>query len=77
MESIGYQYQLTLKCFLDYGMMFNPKQIIKYRDELEFTYEEHFERVKKLSNGLKHLGIKPGDAVGMLEWDTYRYLEAH
>ena len=77
MESIGYQYQLTLKCFLDYGMMFNPKQIIKYRDELEFTYEEHFERVKKLSNALKYLGIKPGDAVGMLEWDTYRYLEAH
>jgi fatty-acyl-CoA synthase len=57
--------------------MYAPKQIIKYRDELQFTYLEHYDRVKRLSNALAYLGVKPGDAVGMLEWDTYRYLEAH
>ena len=77
METIGYQYQLTLRTFLDYGLMYAPKQIIKYRDELQFTYLEHYERVKRLSNALAYLGVKPGEAVGMLEWDTHRYLEAH
>lgn len=77
MESIGYQMQLTLKRFLDYGMIYAPNQIMKYRDEFEYTYTDHYKRVKQLSNALKSLGVKPGQAVGMLEWDTYRYLEAH
>lgn len=77
MEPTGYQYQLTLRMFLDYGVMYAPNQVIKYRDEFEYSYTDHFNRVKKLSNALKTLGVKPGDAVGMLEWDTYRYLEAH
>jgi fatty-acyl-CoA synthase len=77
MEKIGYQYPLTLRMFLDQGMIFAPKQIIKYRDQLEFTYTEHFNRVKRLSNALKSLGVKPGEAVGMLDWDSHRYLEAH
>ncbi len=77
MDSIGYQYQLTLRAFLDYGLMYAPNQVIKYRDELQFTYLEHYDRVKQLSNSLAYLGVKPGEAVGMLEWDTHRYLEAH
>jgi|LSQX01.1.fsa_nt_gb fatty-acyl-CoA synthase len=77
MENIGYQYQLTLRTFLDYGLMYAPNQVIKYRDELQFTYLEHYARVKQLSNTLAYLGVKPGEAVGMLEWDTHRYLEAH
>ncbi|MBO8159465.1 AMP-binding protein [Thermosyntropha sp.] len=77
MKSIGYQYQLTLRPFLDYGVLYAPNQIIKYRDERQFTYLEHYDRVKQLSNDLSYLGVKQGEAVGMLEWDTYRYLEAH
>lgn len=77
MDNIGYQYQLTLRTFLDYGLMYAPNQVIKYRDELQFTYLEHYARVKQLSNTLAYLGVKPGEAVGMLEWDTHRYLEAH
>ncbi|NLV16579.1 MAG: long-chain fatty acid--CoA ligase [Syntrophomonadaceae bacterium] len=77
MDKIGYYYQLTLKMFLEQGMSFAPNQIIKYRDQLQFTYTEHYNRVKKLSNALKSLGVRPGEAVGMLDWDTHRYLEAH
>lgn len=77
MEKYGYQYQLTLRMFLDFGVNYAPDQIIKYRDDFEYTYTEHYSRVKKLCNVLKTLGVKDGDAVGMLEWDTYRYLEAH
>lgn len=77
MENFGYQYQLTLRMFLEHGINYAPDQIIKYRDEFQYTYTDHFRRVKKLCNALKSLGVKEGDAVGMLEWDTYRYLEAH
>ena len=77
MQPFGFQYQLTLRMFLEHGVNYAPNQIIKYRDDFEYTYTEHLSRVKKLSNALKTLGVKAGDAVGMLEWDTYRYLEAH
>jgi|LFRM01.1.fsa_nt_gb fatty-acyl-CoA synthase len=77
MSNIGYRYPLTLKMFLDYGMIYAPNQIIKYRDQFQYTYVEHYNRVRRLCNALKSLGVKPGQAVGMLEWDTHRYLEAH
>jgi fatty-acyl-CoA synthase len=77
MNEHGFQYQLTLRMFLDSGMNYAPNQIIKYRDELQFTYTEHYSRTKKLCNGLKTLGLKPKEAVAMLDWDTHRYLEAH
>ena len=55
---------------LDYGMIYAPNQIIKYRDQFQYTYVEHYNRVRRLCNALKSLGVKPGQAVGMLEWDT-------
>jgi len=27
-------------------------------------------------SGLKELGVRPGDTVGMMDWDTHRFLEA-
>ena len=77
MQATGFHYQLTLRMFLEHGMNYAPNQVIKYRDSFEYTYTDHFKRVKQLSNALASLGVKPGDAIGMLEWDTYRYLEAH
>jgi hypothetical protein len=60
MGSIGYHYPLTLKMFLDYGMIYAPNQIIKYRDHFQYTYVEHYNRVKRLCNALKSLGVKAG-----------------
>lgn len=74
---IGHDTQLTLKIFLDYGLLYNPCQIIKYKDEFQYTYTEHFNRVKKLANALKLLGVEPGQAVGFIEYDSHRYLEAY
>jgi fatty-acyl-CoA synthase len=42
-----------------------------------YTYKDAYERVQRLSNALENLGIKPGDRVGVLEWNTYRYLELY
>ena len=40
------------------------------------TYAEAHVRAKRISNALKGLGIKPGDRVATLAWNTARHLEA-
>ena len=42
-----------------------------------YTYKDAYERIKRLANVLESLGIKPGDRVGVLEWNTYRYIELY
>lgn len=42
-----------------------------------YTYKDAYERIKRLANALESLGIKPGDRVGVLEWNTYRYIELY
>jgi fatty-acyl-CoA synthase len=40
-----------------------------------YTYRDAYERIQRLANALEGLGIKPGDRVGVLEWNTCRYFE--
>lgn len=42
-----------------------------------YTYKDAYGRVQRLANALEILGIKPGDRVGVLEWNTYRYIELY
>jgi fatty-acyl-CoA synthase len=42
---------------------------------LRYTYRECYERVCRLANALKGLGIGPGDRVGVLEFNTHRFAE--
>jgi len=42
-----------------------------------YTYKDAYERIQRLANALESLGIKPGDRVGVLEWNTYRYFESY
>ncbi|MET3665322.1 long-chain-fatty-acid--CoA ligase [Caulobacter sp. 1776] len=40
------------------------------------TYAQIHDRAKRVSNALLALGIKPGDRVGTLAWNTGRHIEA-
>ncbi|HEY8003034.1 MAG TPA: AMP-binding protein, partial [Phenylobacterium sp.] len=40
------------------------------------TYGEIHTRAKQLSNALKGLGVRPGDRVATLAWNTGRHIEA-
>jgi len=42
-----------------------------------YTYADAHRRVKQLANALTALGIKPGDRVGTLAWNTYRHYEIY
>ena len=41
------------------------------------TYGDIYVRIKKLANALQSLGVKPGDRVATLAWNTDRHLELY
>jgi acyl-CoA synthetase (AMP-forming)/AMP-acid ligase II len=40
-----------------------------------YTYAEAHSRAKRLANALRRLGVKPGDRVASLSWNTHRHFE--
>jgi 3-(methylthio)propionyl---CoA ligase len=42
-----------------------------------YTYRDAERRMKQLAGALLHLGIKPGDRVATLAWNTYRHFELY
>ncbi|GAB3991767.1 fatty acid--CoA ligase [Spirosoma daeguense] len=57
------------------SLRYEPQREIVYRDLFRLNYIQLNERVRKLANVLTGLGIKPGDTVAVLDWDSHRYLE--
>lgn len=68
---------LLIKSLLSSALIVSPQQKIRYRDHLEFTYEEFGKRVCRLAHGLTSLGVKEGDVVAVMDWDSHRYLECY
>ena len=71
----AYRSPLLVKHLLHAPRAFALDQEIVYRDLVRYTYREFAERLGRLANGLASLGVKPGDTVGVLDWDSHRYLE--
>ncbi|WP_420588484.1 fatty acid--CoA ligase [Bacterioplanoides sp.] len=75
--SSAYNYPLLIKSLLTSDQRYEEQNAIVYRGVERFSYKEFNERVCKLANVLKDLGVKPGDAVAVLDWDSHRYLECY
>ncbi len=71
----SYDYQLLIKHILDRSLEWAPEQKIFYRDKFSYNYSELNKRIKKLANLLTGIGVKNGDVVAVLDWDSHRYLE--
>ncbi len=71
----AYTYPLLIKNLLQAPVVDDPQQEIVYRDQARFTYAEFRQRICKLANALTELGVKPGDTVAVMDWDSHRYLE--
>ncbi|MDR2549985.1 MAG: fatty acid--CoA ligase [Desulfobulbus sp.] len=71
----AYTYPLLIKNLLFAPAVDNPDQEIVYRDQLRYTYRDFRKRVHRLANALTALGVKPGDTVAVMDWDSHRYLE--
>jgi fatty-acyl-CoA synthase len=73
----AYKYPLLIKNLLSTPLIFSPQQKISYRDSFEITYEQFGRRVCQLAHGLVNLGVKPGDTIAVMDWDSHRYLECY
>ncbi len=41
------------------------------------TYKDSYNRMKRLANSLESIGVKIGDRVGVLAWNTYQHFEIY
>ena len=71
----AYQYPLLIKQLLLSGPRLRPEQEIWYGNRSKYTYTDLVERIHRLANALTDAGVKPGDTVAVMDWDTPRYLE--
>ncbi|HEX8543511.1 MAG TPA: fatty acid--CoA ligase [Pseudomonas sp.] len=71
----AYQYPLLIKRLLMSGSRYEKTREIVYRDTVRYTYPELSERVCRLANVLTAAGVKAGDTVAVMDWDSHRYLE--
>ena len=70
-------YQLIIKHLLETALVRAPEQEIVYRDLQRYSYSALRRRAGQLADGLAHLGVKPGDTIGVMDWDSHRYLECY
>lgn len=66
---------LLIKNLLLSGVRYEASQEIVYRDVSRYSYVTFNERIRRLANALTNAGVKAGDTVAVLDWDTPRYLE--
>jgi fatty-acyl-CoA synthase len=72
----AYQYPLIFKQLWHTPRVQAPDQEVVYRDLKRFTYLQIRERIGRLASALSKAGVVPGDTVGVLDWDSHRFLEA-
>ncbi|ULJ75868.1 fatty acid--CoA ligase [Rhizobium gallicum] len=75
--SSAYHYPLLMKQLWHTTLMQAPDQEIVYRDIRRLTYRRLRERVGRLASALASLDVGAGDTVGVLDWDSNRFLEAY
>src|SRR5690348_10605491 len=73
----AYAYPLLIKSLLHSGLTNAPNQQIVYADRKRYDYITLRQRIGRLASALTGLGIQPGRTVGVLDWDSHRYLECY
>ena len=72
----AYDYPLLIKHLLHAPLVRSPDQVIVYREH-RHTYRQFRHRLGSLASALTDLGVKAGDVVAVLEWDSHRYHECY
>ncbi len=72
----AYAYPLLIKRILEQSLKYEPNREIIYRDLTRYNYFELNKKVRRLANMLGSLGIKGGDTVAVIDYDSTRYLES-
>lgn len=72
--SNAHSYQLLIKDLLENSLRVNPQHEIVYKDKERFDYYELYKRIKQLCNLYNDLGLEGGSVVGVIDYDSHRYL---
>jgi fatty-acyl-CoA synthase len=72
----AYAYPLLIKNILLSPLADNPDREIVY-GKSRYSYRQFRERVARLAAALRGLGLKEGDTVAVMDWDSNRYLECY
>ena len=75
MENSFYNYPLLIKQLLISPLSSNPEQEIVDNENQRYDYKRLNNNIHTLANALREIGIKKGDTIGVMAWDTIRYLE--
>jgi fatty-acyl-CoA synthase len=73
----AYAYPLLIKQLLHTPLAHAPEQEIVYRELRRYDYRTLVERIHRLGSALTRLGVRPGDTVAVMDWDSHRYLECY
>jgi fatty-acyl-CoA synthase len=80
MRGLMQEDQLTVTRILERAVTFHPRQQIVTKTPYGVrreTYEDLGERVGRLANALRSLGVRPGDRVGSFGFNSSRHLELY
>jgi fatty-acyl-CoA synthase len=81
MTGLMMDYPLTLTHILERSAKIYPRKEIASRlldgSMHRYTYRDFYKRVHRLAHALRRLGLKEGDRVGTLCWNSYRHLELY
>jgi acyl-CoA synthetase (AMP-forming)/AMP-acid ligase II len=80
MQGLMMDYQLTLRPILERAYRLFPKKEIATKfgaDMFRYTYADMYDRTVRLAKALERMGVKPGERVATLAWNTHRHLELY
>ena len=80
MEGLMMDYPLTLTTFLERARRLYAKQEIVTRGTTEtfrYTYGDFYQRACRLANVLRELGVRRGERVATLGWNSHSHLEVY
>jgi fatty-acyl-CoA synthase len=75
-EMAAPSYELTIDKLLLNTLHRQSRQEIVY-GKMRYDWVAFYERVRRLSSGLEHMGVRKGTTVAVIDVDTNRYLEAY
>ncbi len=74
-------YQLNVIDLMKHAIRNYSRQEIASRNLdgtlFRYTYSDAYERMQRLANSLESIGIKVGDRIGVIAWNTYQHFEIY
>jgi len=80
-STMGDDFQLNTTTLIRHAARTHGNQEIVFRTPEggwdRYTYGESYARIRRTANALRQLGIRPGDRVGILDWNSRRHFELY